>query len=65
MTKSTTRNNPNIPKNTDPAHIIEREINGCKVRIFFNPLHNEQTERLVLDNLIQIFERRIQGLAQS
>jgi len=48
--------------NIDPNNIIEREINGCKVRLFFSPESNEKVERLVLDNLILVFDRKMQGL---
>jgi len=47
----------------DPNNIVEREINGCKVRLFFSPQRNEKIERLVLDNLMLVFDRKMQGLS--
>jgi len=47
----------------DPCNIIERNINGCNVRLFFSLERNEKTERLVLDNLMLAFDRKMQGAA--
>jgi len=51
--------NPHI----DSENQIVREINGCKVRLFFCLKPNEKTERLVLDNLMLVFDRKMQGLS--
>ena len=45
----------------DPKNMVEREINGCRVRLFFSPQRNEKIERLVLGNLILAFDRKMQG----
>jgi len=47
----------------DPDNILEREINGCKVRLFFMLERNEKAERMVLDNLMLVFDRKIQGVS--
>ena len=47
----------------DPENVIKREINGCKVRLFFSSERNEKVERLVLDHLMQVFDRKMQGLS--
>ena len=52
-------NQPNI----DPENIVEREINGCKVRLFFLLERNERIERIVLDNLMLVFDRKMQGVS--
>ncbi len=51
--------NPSI----DPINKLEREINGCKVRLFFCLERNERGERIVLDNLMLAFDRKISGLS--
>ena len=45
----------------DPDNKLEREINGCKVRLFFILSHNEKVERQVLDRLMLVFDRKMQG----
>ena len=52
-------NNPKI----DPENMVEREINGCNVRLFFLLERNERIERLVLDNLMLAFDRKMQGVS--
>ena len=54
--------NINMNPNIDPENRIERDIDGCKVRLFFSTKHNEKIERLVLDNLMLAFDRKMQGL---
>ena len=49
--------------NIDPHNSIERDIDGCKVRLFFSLARNELAERLVLDNLMLVFDHKMQGLA--
>ena len=49
--------------NIDPENKIEREIDGCKVRLFFNSTYNEKIERSVLDNLLLVFERKQQEMS--
>ena len=46
----------------DPNNRIEREINGCKVRLFFSLSRNEKVERQVLDNLMLVFDKKMQGM---
>ncbi len=46
----------------DPDNRIEREINGCKVRLFFSLMRNEKVERQVLDNLMLVFDKKMQGM---
>ena len=46
----------NIP--LDPVNQLEREIEGCKVRLLFLRDRNEKVERLVLENLMDVFEQR-------
>ena len=55
--------NADEKQSIDPVNTIEREINGCKVRLFFVLGHNEETERLVLDRLMLVFDRKMQGQA--
>jgi hypothetical protein len=49
--------------NIDLESRIERKINGCEVRLFFSPERNEKVERLVLDHLMLVFDRKMQGLS--
>ena len=48
--------------NIDTKNRIERNIDGCKVRLFFSLNPNEKIERSVLDNLMLVFDRKMQGL---
>jgi hypothetical protein len=50
--------------NIDMGNRIERDIGGCKVRLFFSLQPNEKTKRLVLDNLMISFDRKVQGNAK-
>ena len=43
----------------DIENTIDREINGCKVRLFFSLNPNKKTERFVLDNLMLVFDRKM------
>ena len=54
----------NEKPNIDPENIIEREINGCKVRLFFLLERNEKAERLILDNIMLAFDRKMQGVTR-
>jgi len=47
----------------DTDNQIEQDIGGCKVRLHFCLARNEKTERLVLDNLMLVFDRKVQGLS--
>ena len=49
--------------NIDSENIVEREINGCKVRLFFLLERKEKAERLILDNLMMVFDLKMQGEA--
>ena len=42
----------------DPVNQLERKIEGCKVRLLFLRDRNEKVERLVLENLMDVFEHR-------
>jgi len=44
--------------NIDPDNMSERNYNGCNVRLFFTLEHNERAERLVLENLMLVFDRK-------
>ena len=50
-------------QNIDPINKIEREINGCKVRLRFCQNNNELIQRLILDNLLLIFDEKIQAMS--
>jgi hypothetical protein len=50
--------NPNV----DIKNKIDRDINGCKVRLFFSLQPNEKTKRLILDTLMGCFDRKVQGV---
>ncbi len=45
----------------DANNKIERNIDGCKVRLFFSLQPNEKIKRLVLDNLMLCYDRKMQG----
>ena len=47
----------------DAENKVERNIDGCKVRLFFSVNQNDKIERLVLDNLMLAFDRKVQGLS--
>ena len=49
--------------NIDTKNRVERNIDGCKVRLFFSLNPNEKIERLLLDNLMLVFDRKMQGLS--
>ena len=46
--------------NIDPDNKIERNYNGCNVRLFFVSEYNEKVERQILDHLMLVFVRRMQ-----
>ena len=50
--------------NIDPENKIEREVNGCKVRLFFSLVPNESAMRLALDNLMLSFDTKMQELSK-
>ena len=50
-------------RNIDADKTIERDFNGCKVRLFFIMEHNEKIERMVLDHLMLVFNRKKQDLS--
>ena len=49
--------NPHI----DPDHLIKRDVGGCKVQVYFNAQRNEQAERMALDHLMLVFDRKMKG----
>jgi len=44
----------------DSDHIIDKEINGCAVRLFFTKTDNKRVEKIVLNNLMQVIDRKKQ-----
>ena len=44
----------------DQCNTIEREINGCMVRLFFGVERNSEIERMVVCRLLELFDRRMQ-----
>ena len=48
-------------QNVDQINSIEKEIGDCKVRIFFSLTANKETERIILENLMLAFDRRIKN----
>jgi hypothetical protein len=49
--------------NIDPINQINREIGGCKVRLLFALTPNAKMERRILDNLMLVYERRVQAVS--
>ncbi len=45
------------------GNVLERDANGCKIRLSFSEQRNDWIERLVLDNLMRVFEKRLSGLS--
>lgn len=43
----------------DNEHIINKKINDCKVTIYFAKNKNPKVERMILENLLDTFEKRI------
>ena len=54
--------NENPYNDIDAENSIERKIDGCEVRLLFSLKNNEKNKRLVLDNLMLAFDRKMQGL---
>ena len=44
----------------DSARIIDKEINGCAVRLHFTITDNKRVEKIVLNNLMQVIDRKKQ-----
>jgi len=61
MTDNTTEENRKSYDNAGKN--IVREINGCMVRVFFSAERNEELERLVLDHLLLVFDRKVKGMS--
>jgi hypothetical protein len=53
----------NDKSHIDPNRTIEREANGCKVRLFFSLERNEKVERQTLDHLMLVFDRKKREVA--
>ena len=47
----------------DPYNIVEREINGCKVRLLFILEPNQNVKQHMLDHLMVVFDRKMQASA--
>jgi hypothetical protein len=47
----------------DSTNIMEQEINGCNVRLFFTVEQNANLKGMVLDNLIQVIQRKKQDVS--
>ena len=45
----------------DPINKIEKEVGNCKVRLFFSSKQNDKIERIVLDNLMLVFDKRMKA----
>ena len=46
----------------DTANIVERELNGCRVQLFFSLRRNETIEHIVLSNLLLVFDQKMSSV---
>lgn len=49
----------------DYKHVINEKINGCDISIFFTNQHNPKIKEIVLNTLIDNYEKRIQDYIES
>ena len=49
----------------DSAHIIDKKINGCVVRLYFTKTNNKRVEKIVLNNLMQVIDRKKQEASNN
>ncbi len=52
-------NTVNLSKNIDLNNRIEKVTAGCKVTIYFKNIDNKESEKIVLESLLDTFEKRI------
>lgn len=48
-----------MDKEVDRAHIEQREIKDCVVRLHFVIQKNNQVEEIIFDSLLDSFDRRV------
>ena len=44
----------------DPENVIQTDRNGCLVTVYFAKERNDRKEALVLESLLDTFEKRVQ-----
>ncbi|MBQ5562189.1 MAG: hypothetical protein IIT39_02255 [Clostridia bacterium] len=49
----------------DPENVIRTDRNGCLVTVYFAKKRNVQKETIVLESLLDTFEKRIQAQINS
>ena len=49
----------------DTENIIQTELNGCPMTVYFVKKRNMSKENIVLENLLDTFEKRIQTQINS
>ena len=49
----------------DYEHVIDREINGVNVSIYFSKNRNEKIKDMVLDILMDSYEKRVQDYMEK
>ncbi len=49
----------------DYGHVINKEINGINVAIYFSKKRNEKVKDMVLDILMDSYEKRMQDYIKS
>ena len=49
----------------DYSHVINKEINGINVAIYFSKKRNEKVKDMVLDILMDSYEKRMQDYIKS
>lgn len=51
--------------NLDYEHVINKKINGCNVSIYFSTEHNSKVKEIVLNTLIDNYEKRVQDYIET
>lgn len=51
--------------NLDYEHVINKKINGCDISIYFSKEHNPKIKEIVLNTLIDNYEKRVQDCIES
>ena len=49
----------------DYKQVINKKINGCDVSIYFSTKHNPNVKEIVLNTLIDNYEKRVQDYIES
>ena len=49
----------------DYGHVINKEINGINLAIYFSKKRNEKVKDMVLDILMESYEKRMQDYIKS